>query len=1366
MEQIIITHTDGSTMPLQSRGNVSIVSKATQKVALLSDDLLSLTVMAARPLSFQLGDKITVFGRDYKLNQLPQITKESERKYTYELQLEGVQYDLLDVNFILPDDTYGDTLYTDLKGYCDALIWNIDRIFPGHWSIGQVPEGTATKNLSVAGKNCLAVIQELCEEYDVEFEMAIDTAKLQQKGANNYYILSFKAKTGTTHPFTLQYGRGLGLYKLVRQNVNNSSVVTRLYAYGGTDNLGNRYKESKLHLPAKSRTTSYIEDEDAIQTYGVKEGEKTYSDIYPARVGTITEVGTDVITFKDSSMFDLNKKESDGSTTYLIDGTTAKITFQSGNLAGYSFDVHSYDDATKTFVINKFTDENGMVFPSDTSEAFQFKRGDTYIIEDITLPQEYIDEAEKKLLEQATKDFETMKQPQVSYKLTFDEIYFIRLWGRDTDTEVLHPGDYIKVVDEQVGINKEVRITRIERNLLKKHSYDITLSDTVTKSTTVRVLNDLQDLTDSVINSGMADPTKARRNWKTAQEVLAMVFDPDGDYYSEKIKPLSIETTMLSVGAKSQQFVLRNVVIQPNVGGNYNTILFSAGYLVHYGFDEIQTWRIAQNTTTLYADTPYYIYVKCSRTDNSASWYVADEAIKAEQYAGYYHFLVGVLNSPDYKDGRKARSVSLTYGFSTINGRFIKTGRIESTAGSCYFDLDNNEIGGVIKFTKSDGTTGDVSDVSDKADEAKDYINNTLPGILSGLQEQVDGQIEQYFYETDPTPISATDQTQSGEPNATWEANGEQEKHVGDLYYNTATGNVWRYVNNAKVTDNASGINVYKKVYYWSQLADDAAAAALKAAQDAQQTANSKRRIFTTTPYTPYDVGDLWVQGATGDILRCIKARETGNYTASDWEKASKYTDNSALNTFINGQFANIVSSLTKQIDGKIESYFQSSDPSVDWDDDEKPAHVGDMWYNTSTKRLYRYQLSSDGTTYGWDEVQNADALAAYQAASNAQDTADGKRRVFVAQPYAPYDVGDLWLTGDSTNGKLKRCITARKKGESFKDADWVEAVYYDNTQTTIDGGIVTAGTVQLANGNTQSIVAGITGGEEEASDTAEEKKVRFWAGSSKENRFTAPFRVLQDGSFVASKGKITGEINATSGKIGGFDIAQGRIGADQDVSNTANRGISIYRDEVIISGSGTFAAMGNNVLPASTGAVAVGRFENNISNPYMTNWGVIINVSGAAHNIGLYTNSAIISKTFAVGIGFTVETPAKNTCNIIGDATSPNPFLIMAKYIYDNSAIGLPTRYSVASILGIGTSTTFAVKFSVICHASSTKRGYIYGRNSSIKGMSGTQYPLIKDNNAGDLTGSIAQERGDIDEFMLVYDGSQYYAYWMTHMN
>ena len=202
------------------------------------------------------------------------------------------------------------------------------------------------------------------------------------------------------------------------------------------------------------------------------------------------------------------------------------------------------------------------------------------------------------------------------------------------------------------------------------------------------------------------------------------------------------------------------------------------------------------------------------------------------------------------------------------------------------------------------------------------------------------------------------------------------------------------------------------------------------------------------------------------------------------------------------------------------------------------------MWFRTDKNTLWRYSGS-----YTWQQIQDQKAIDAYNAASTAQDTADGKRRVFVTTPKPPYDIGDLWVDGKD----LRRCITKRTTG-SYVANDWVVAVNYDNTKTIIDGGIVTSGTIQVA-GDNKSILAGITGQGTAATS------IRFWAGASFENRATAPYRVMQDGSVVMTKATVEGIINAISGYIGGFKIQQGQIGYGSSSEQDTTTGLALLRD-------------------------------------------------------------------------------------------------------------------------------------------------------------------------------------------------------------
>lgn len=1126
---IIITQPNGNRVPMQNRRTATGITSAKQNWGLNAEDTVDITIESPFPQTYNIGDKITVFGRDYKLNRLPSVKKTGMHQFQYTLQFEGVQYDLFRITYDLTVDTttnelqdvQGDTLTGNLHRFMMVLIANANRVFPGKWKLGACPDTIGDKTLTFGeSDNCLSVLQNLCNQsnFNVEFEIV---------QSNGVYTVNLYERVGQTLPFTFEYGKGRGLYDLHRENVSSSNIVTRLKVYGSTENITSKYRADRLCLPGKTKGQSYIEKPEMIAKYGIFEGRKNFDDVKPTFTGSVESV-VDTFSFIDKKFpFDLNATNASGETLYLINGVSAKIHFNTGNLAGYDFEVKSYDHATHEFTLLKTTDDRGDVFPSETSIAFQFGVGNEYKILDVAYPSDIEAEAEAKLAEVGNKYYDQNCQPKVQYGLSITKAFLEKLVGtNDSVTNFFAPGDFLHVVDADIDVDKAIRIKSFVRNILDPYDYTLTISDITTNATiTNRVISDLVELDKIVTINSLKDPTRARANWRSSREVLNMVFDPDGDYYTDKIKPGSIDTLALSVGAKSMQFGLINTVFQPNYNGNPRLVKWQGGVLTHYTIKEESavSWVMADGQTTLTGnDRAYYLYAKCERNGNAGVFIFTTSQIKVEDDVNYYHFLVGTLSSIDPE--LNVRSLALTYGFTMVNGRFIKTGRIESADGTTYFDLDNSEIGGRIVFS-SNGQEKTLEELGKESLENKDFINNTLPGILSEIQSQLDGQIEQFFETYDPTLTNA--------PAKDWTTNQMKENHLGDLFYNTESGKVFRFIKNGSV-------------YSWQVLQDSEVAQALALANDALALAKTKRRIFTSTPYTPYEVGDLWVQGGSGDIMRCKTSRATGSYTSSDWEKASKYTDNTALNTFINGTYNNAITDLTKQIDGKIETWFQTTDPASSWTTTTvKAKHVGDMWYHSTQKKLKRYSSS-----YSWVNIEDQKAIDAYEAANNAQDTADGKRRVFVSTPYPPYDIGDLWVNGKD----LRRCQTKKTQGQSYNVNDWVVAVDYDNTKTVIDGGLVTSGTIQVA-GDNKSILAGMTGQGTAANS------IRFWAGASFENRATAPYRVMQDGSVVMTKATVEGVINAISGYIGGFRIQQGQIGYGSSSEQDTTRGLALLNN-------------------------------------------------------------------------------------------------------------------------------------------------------------------------------------------------------------
>ena len=168
-----------------------------------------------------------------------------------------------------------------------------------------------------------------------------------------------------------------------------------------------------------------------------------------------------------------------------------------------------------------------------------------------------------------------------------------------------------------------------------------------------------------------------------------------------------------------------------------------------------------------------------------------------------------------------------------------------------------------------------LEEVKITANEARDYITNTLPTLFEEVDARIDGQVESFFENYDPTLTNR--------PASSWTTDIEKERHLNDTFTNNNTGASWKWVKDG---------NAYK----WIEIADVATVKALAIAGKAQETADGKIRNFITTaehptPYPPYDVGDLWNQGDGGDIMCCIASRASGNYVAADWVKSNKYTD-------------------------------------------------------------------------------------------------------------------------------------------------------------------------------------------------------------------------------------------------------------------------------------------------------------------------------------------------------------------------------------------------------------------------------------------------------------------------------------------
>lgn len=169
-------------------------------------------------------------------------------------------------------------------------------------------------------------------------------------------------------------------------------------------------------------------------------------------------------------------------------------------------------------------------------------------------------------------------------------------------------------------------------------------------------------------------------------------------------------------------------------------------------------------------------------------------------------------------------------------------------------------------------------------------------------------------------------------------------------------------------------------------------------------------------------------------------------------DNAPKGLSESEVNTIINN--SQVIADLQNQVDGAIETWFYEGVPTLvnkpasDWKTDkDKDTHLGDLYYDNKTGKAYRF--AKDGNTYKWTIITDTDIAKALSDASKAQETANGKMKVFSSQPTPPYQVGDIWVNatypsdGSTYKNEVLRCQTDKKAGSQFAIADWIKASKY-----------------------------------------------------------------------------------------------------------------------------------------------------------------------------------------------------------------------------------------------------------------------------------------------------------------------------------
>lgn len=388
----------------------------------------------------------------------------------------------------------------------------------------------------------------------------------------------------------------------------------------------------------------------------------------------------------------------------------------------------------------------------------------------------------------------------------------------------------------------------------------------------------------------------------------------------------------------------------------------------------------ATEVTQLDGSTITYIHDKPTVEESKNVIKITSEAIGISNDGGktypYGLFLTGDLIT----------RILYTVG---INADYINSGSIivKDKNGNITFYADT-ETGRVVINAESVTITGkSVSEIAGKkADEKVDnFVNNVYKSDQESVQKQIDGKIDTYYFDYAPS--------NSNLPASEWTTASARQKHVGDLFFWKSKGFTYRYM---KVDTS----------FQWVRVKDADIESAMQEAAKAQDTADAKRRVFTSTPTPPYDVGDLWTQGSTGDLMRCQTSRQTGYYRSSDWVLATKYTDD----TIANKAIAQI-----EVLDGKIKLKVTADDVA------------SIIEQKADSIRLKASKLSWEST---YSSMTGSGILTCQNANVNGiVTTVSGNRKAEMSSGATRYYLGDTELGNIGTNYLLS---DANKKGLVF----------------------------------------------------------------------------------------------------------------------------------------------------------------------------------------------------------------------------------------------------------------------------------------------------------------------------------------------
>ena len=716
---------------------------------IMGDYNITLYYSLAEHVELPVGAYCIYQGERYTLKRPEAFKMKHSRNFEYTVTMESGQADAKMWKFRNPvDGRLKFSLTAKPHEHLQMFVDNMNRRDTG-WEVGQCVEGDEVC-ISYDHVYCYEALSQMASKLGTEFEFVGKTVHLH------------KVEYNKNSPLPLSYGRGNGFKPNVgRSNYGDTPPVEILFTEGGTQNIdASKYGSAELLLP-KLQTIGYdgvkFSDEEGFNEenarwyttddlgYSIRRTDKELtslaedsldcSDIYPKRVGTVSAVVVD----EEKGFYDIVDESIPDDLNYedcLIDGETMTIIFQSGMLAGdekefevkYVHDPIMNDDGTVKKAGRRFEitpqEIDGQTMPNET---FAPRVGNTYAVFHCKMPDAYICDDESK--SGASWD---MFRKGVRYMFDNEETKFTfsgeldGLWSKKDWLNIsgkIKLGGYVRFTDERFQKDGVlIRITGIKDYINKPYSPELELSNNTAGTSFSTKLKELES-TEVIAEDYRREALQfTKRRFRDAKETMAMLEAALLDNFTNSISPIAIQTMQMLVGDESLQFRFVNSKTNPlqvahaiTYDAEAKKLSAEAGIIQHltlgisslsssHKASEYKFWDVEAYESAILEDgaKKYYLYAKVSKTAETGVFRLSESAIKMEGEAGYYHLLVGILNS-EY-DG--VRSFATLYGFTEILPGRVTTDRVVSGDGNSYFDMVANamKLGDVFDFnSEGDG---------------------------------------------------------------------------------------------------------------------------------------------------------------------------------------------------------------------------------------------------------------------------------------------------------------------------------------------------------------------------------------------------------------------------------------------------------------------------------------------------------------------------------------------------------------------------------------------------------------------------------------------------------------------------------------